>query len=80
MFTDLAEEKLGGHLVVNIYLFLIVSGSFACALAFHNAASRYLYAIGREVPATEDDPRRHPRRARTRRTSRRWCRRSSRWC
>jgi len=50
MFTDLAEKNLGGHWVVNIYLFLIVSGSFACALAFHNAASRYLYAIGREVP------------------------------
>ena len=50
MFTDLAQKNLGGHWVVNIYLFLIVSGSFACALAFHNAASRYLYAIGREVP------------------------------
>jgi amino acid transporter len=50
MFTDLAQKNLGGHWVVNVYLFLIVSGSFACALAFHNAASRYLYAIGREVP------------------------------
>ncbi len=51
MFTDLASKNLGGHWVVNVYLFLIVSGSFACALAFHNAASRYLYAIGREIPA-----------------------------
>jgi amino acid transporter len=51
MFTDLAAANLGGAWVVNVYLFLIVSGSFACALAFHNAASRYLYAIGREVPA-----------------------------
>jgi amino acid transporter len=50
MFTDLAAKNLGGHWVVNVYLFLIMSGSFACALAFHNAASRYLYAIGREVP------------------------------
>jgi amino acid transporter len=51
MFTELASKNLGGHWIVNVYLFLIVSGSFACALAFHNAASRYLYAIGREVPA-----------------------------
>src|SRR4029079_2096169 len=50
MFTDLAAANLGGHWIVNVYLVLIVSGSFACALAFHNAASRYLYAIGREVP------------------------------
>ena len=50
MFTDLASANLGGHWVVNVYLFLIVSGSFACALAFHNAASRYLFSIGREIP------------------------------
>jgi amino acid transporter len=51
LFVGLAEDKLGGAWVGNIYLFLIVCGSFACGLAFHNAASRYLYAIGREVPA-----------------------------
>ncbi len=54
MFTQLAKKNLGGEWVVNIYLFLIVSGSFACALAFHNAASRYIYAIGRELPATKN--------------------------
>jgi amino acid transporter len=51
MFTDLAAQNLGGRWVVDVYLFLIVSGSFACALAFHNAAARYMYAIGREIPA-----------------------------
>jgi amino acid transporter len=51
LFTDLAAANLGGQWVVNVYLFLIVAGSFACALAFHNAASRYMYAIGREIPA-----------------------------
>jgi len=50
MFTDLAKANLGGNWITYIYLFLIVSGSFACALAFHNAAARYMYAIGREVP------------------------------
>jgi amino acid transporter len=51
MFVDLASNNLGGSWVGEIYLFLVVSGSFACALAFHNAASRYLYAIGREIPS-----------------------------
>jgi amino acid transporter len=27
---------------------LTITGSFACGLAFHNCAARYLYAIGRE--------------------------------
>jgi amino acid transporter len=52
LWVDLAEDKLGGSFVGDIYLFLIVMGSFACGLAFHNAASRYIYAIGRELPMT----------------------------
>jgi len=55
LWTDLAKDKLGGDFVGDIYLFLIVMGSFACGLAFHTAASRYLYAIGREVPATKNN-------------------------
>ena len=55
MWVDLAEDKLGGSFIGDIYLFLIVVGSFACGLAFHNAASRYLYAIGREVPSTKNN-------------------------
>ncbi|WP_432843038.1 APC family permease [Dactylosporangium sp. CA-092794] len=51
MFTKLAEKNLGGSWVTYLYLFLIVSGSFACALAFHNAASRYMFAFGRDIPA-----------------------------
>ena len=50
-----ARQKLGGDFVGDIYLFLIVIGSFACALAFHTAASRYLYAIGREIPRTQNN-------------------------
>ncbi|MGQ7351900.1 APC family permease [Quadrisphaera oryzae] len=51
LFTGLAEANLGGRWVTDVYLFLIVSGSFACALAFHNAAARYLFAMGRDLPA-----------------------------
>ena len=54
LWVDLAEDKLGGAFVGDIYLFLIVIGSFACGLAFHTAASRYLYAIGRELPLTKN--------------------------
>lgn len=54
VWVGLAEDKLGGSFVGDIYVFLIIIGSFACALAFHNAASRYLYAIGREIPATKN--------------------------
>ncbi|WP_222711029.1 APC family permease [Quadrisphaera setariae] len=51
MFTGLAAANLGGEWVADVYLFLIVAGSFACAQAFHNAASRYLFAMGRDLPA-----------------------------
>jgi len=54
LWVDLAEDKLGGWFVGDIYLFLIIIGSFACGLAFHNAASRYIFAIGRELPATKN--------------------------
>lgn len=61
LWVDLAEDKLGGSFIGDIYLFLLVVGSFACALAFHNAASRYLYAIARELPATAESlGRTHP--------------------
>lgn len=37
-----------GHGWVLVMQWLMMSGSFACAMAFHNAASRYLYSLGRE--------------------------------
>lgn len=55
LWVDLAKDKLGGAFVGDIYLLLIVIGSFSCGLAFHNAASRYIYAIGREVPGFRDN-------------------------
>lgn len=38
---------------IDVFNVLLVTGSFACGLAFHNCASRYLYAIAREgiIPA-----------------------------
>ena len=37
-----------GELAITVFNILLVSGSFACGMAFHNCASRYLYALGRE--------------------------------
>ena len=47
MFFDPTKATLGTA-GVDLYKILTVVGSFACALAFHNAASRYIYALGRE--------------------------------
>ncbi|HEK2237814.1 APC family permease [Pseudomonas aeruginosa] len=37
-----------GEWAVSVFKILVVTGSFACGMAFHNCAARYLYAIGRE--------------------------------
>lgn len=37
-----------GEWAVTLFKVLVISGSFACGLAFHNCAARYLYALGRE--------------------------------
>ncbi len=37
-----------GEWAITMFNFLLVTGSFACGMAFHNCASRYLYALGRE--------------------------------
>ena len=50
LFFGLVNANLGGVLL-DVYKILLVIGSFACALAFHNAASRYLFALGREIPS-----------------------------
>jgi amino acid transporter len=50
LFFGLVNSNLGG-VILDVYKALLVIGSFACALAFHNAASRYLFALGREIPS-----------------------------
>jgi len=47
LFFD-PTEAFVGHWAVLVMQWLMMSGSFACAMAFHNAASRYMYALGRE--------------------------------
>jgi len=37
-----------GSWAVTVYEWLVLGGSFACALAIHNSAARYLFAFGRD--------------------------------
>jgi amino acid transporter len=47
IFFGPLQENLGSWAAVPFEFFLM-TGSLACGMAFHNCASRYLYAIGRE--------------------------------
>jgi amino acid transporter len=44
----IAMRHFGSHWLATVMQVLILTGSFACALAFHNVAMRYGYAMGRE--------------------------------
>ncbi|MUM15955.1 APC family permease, partial [Mycobacteroides sp. CBMA 326] len=47
IFFGPVQQHLGVW-AVNMFKILLMTGSFACGMAFHNCAARYLYAIGRE--------------------------------
>lgn len=47
IFFNPVQAHLGAWAVV-VFQVLLTTGSFACGMAFHNSASRYLYALGRE--------------------------------
>jgi amino acid transporter len=59
LFFDPTREFVGRWAVV-IFEWLIITGSFACGMAFHNCASRYLYAIGREGFISRNLGKTHP--------------------
>jgi len=41
-------NQIVGHWAGSVMSFLIITGSFACGMAFHNTTSRYFYSLGRE--------------------------------
>ena len=43
-----AAQEFAGIGIANIFKVLIITGSFACALAFWQTANRYIFAMGRE--------------------------------
>jgi amino acid transporter len=46
-FYTVTDDNVG-RFAKDLMQWLIVTGSFACGMAFHNAASRYFYNLGRE--------------------------------
>ena len=47
-FFYVVNDEYVGAFATDVMKWLIVTGSFACGMAFHNAASRYFYNLGRE--------------------------------
>ncbi|BBX85441.1 APC family permease [Mycolicibacterium aubagnense] len=54
-------EVFVGHWAVLVFQWLMMTGSFACGLAFHNCAARYGYALGREGLLPRALGRTHPK-------------------
>ncbi len=40
--------QFGNQFLSDVMSYLIITGSFACGMAFHNTTARYLYSLGRE--------------------------------
>jgi amino acid transporter len=47
-FYFIPSSQYAGHWVTSLMSFLIITGSFACGMAFHNTTARYIYSLGRE--------------------------------
>jgi amino acid transporter len=41
--------QFGSEFLRDVLSYLIITGSFACGMAFHNTAARYFYSLGREL-------------------------------
>ena len=47
-FFFIPAEAFSGNFLREVLSWLIITGSFACGMAFHNTTARYLYSLGRE--------------------------------
>ena len=56
-----AANSVAGHWVGSLLSFLIITGSFACGMAFHNTTARYAYSLGREGLLPRALGKTHPR-------------------
>lgn len=54
-------QRLSGSFLKGALSWFIISGSFACAMAFHNTTARYMYSLGRERVLPSALGRTHPR-------------------
>jgi amino acid transporter len=60
-FFYIPTQEFVGTFFKDLMQWLILTGSFACGMAFHNAASRYFYNLGRERVFPAFLGRTHPR-------------------
>ena len=54
-------NAIAGRWVGSLLSYLIITGSFACGMAFHNTTARYFYSLGREGLLPRSLGRTHPR-------------------
>jgi amino acid transporter len=59
-FFFIPTKEFLGNGIKEIMSWLIITGSFACGMAFHNTAARYFYSLGRERIAPAALGRTHP--------------------
>jgi amino acid transporter len=57
----LAMQQYGDTFLKDVMQVLILTGSFACAMAFHNVTMRYFYAMGREGVLPRSLGKTHPK-------------------
>ena len=57
----LAMQQYGNVFLKDVMQVLILTGSFACAMAFHNVTMRYFYAMGREGILPKSLGKTHPK-------------------
>jgi amino acid transporter len=60
-FFYTVNQQYVGTFFKDLMQWLIISGTFACGMAFHNAASRYFYSLGRERVLPRALGRTHPK-------------------
>jgi amino acid transporter len=60
-FYFIPAKQFGGEFLKDALSWFIITGSFACGMAFHNTTARYMYSLGREGVLPKALGRTHPR-------------------
>ena len=60
-FFFIPAQHYGGAFLKGALSWFIITGSFACGMAFHNTTARYMYSLGREGVLPQALGRTHPR-------------------
>jgi amino acid transporter len=59
-FYFIPAQRYGGLFLKDLLSWFIITGSFACGMAFHNTTARYMYSLGRERVLPRALGRTHP--------------------